>query len=219
MFKFYKKFSIFIALLVTCFVFQTEILSQEKEKIVSGDYESLTLGVDSKGVLTGYFSEGTGDDGEGNPQFTCKFFIYGTKDKSGIYKIKTWYPEFPDEVVGGILKFSEVGIKKGVNITLDGEHGGCANVAPQFKEESGIDFSLSTAGDWQSVRMISAKRVWLFKSIDAGAPQKIYVDKNDAVKVFQTKKGWAEIRYSNADGRTAYGWMKVTEFYGLKPKK
>lgn len=218
MFKNFSKISIlsaFVFLAVSC---QTVLMAQEKEKIVSGDYENLVIGVNTKGELTGYFNESTGVDDEGNPRFTCAFFIYGAKETGGIYKIKTWFPEYPEDVIEGELKFVEVGVKDGVNIKLDGEHGGCWNVAPVLKDEKGLDFSLSSEGDWESVRLVSPKKVWLFKSIDAGAPQKIFVDKNDAVKVFQTKDGWAEVRYASPTGRTAYGWMKTSDFYALEPK-
>lgn len=214
--KGFNKTSIFFTLILI-FAFQIYVLAQNDKKVVSGEYESLTLGVNSAGELTGYFNEGTGDDGKGNPRFTCTFFIYGAKETGGIYKIKTWYPEFPEEVVEGELKFVKVGIKKGVNIKLDGEHGGCWNVAPVLKEESGVDFSLSNEGIWESVRMISPNRAYLFKSFDAGAPQKIYVVKNDVVKVLQTKGDMAEISYSNSRGKTTKGWIEKKEFYGLEP--
>ncbi len=218
MFKKFRKFSIVTAAILVISSCQLIVSAQEKSKIVSGDYESLIIGVNANGELTGYFSDSTGVDEDGNPRFSCTFFIYGAKETGGIYRIKTWFPEFPEDVIEGELKFVEVGVKNGVNIKLEGEHDGCMNVTPFLKEEKGLDFSLSSAGNWESVRMISPKRVWLFKSIDAGAPQKIFVDKNDAVKVLQTKNGWAEVRYSDPNGRSAAGWMKISDFYGLEPK-
>jgi hypothetical protein len=216
MLKKFNKFLVFIALTLLCFAAPNDVSAQDENKIVSGDYESLILGVNSKGDLTGYFNEGTGDDGNGNPRFTCTFFIYGAKETGGIYKIKTWYPEFPEEVVEGELKFVKVGIKNGVNIKLDGEHGGCWNVVPVLKDESGVDFSLSSEGNWESVRMISPKRAYLFKSFDAGAPQKIYIVKNDVVRVLQIKGDMAEISYHSANGKTIKGWVKTTNFYRMK---
>jgi hypothetical protein len=188
------------------------VSAQSKGKIVSGDYDTLTLGVDSEGELTGYFSDATGLDEKGNPRFTCSFFIYSAKESNGVYKIKTWYPEFPDEVVEGELK----AIENGVNIKLDGEHGGCWNVAPALKDENGVNFTLNSTGNWESVRLVSMKRVYLFKSFDAGAPQKIYIVKNDVVNVLQTKGDMAEISYTNGT-KTTKGWIKTSGFYGLKP--
>jgi hypothetical protein len=206
-------FSTSVLLIALCIT----VSAQQKGKIVSGDYENLLIGVNAQGELTGYFDEGTGDDGNGDHLFTCTFFIYGEKETGGIYKVKTWYPEFPDDVIEGELKFIENGGKKSVNMHLDGEHGGCWNVTPGLKKKEGVDFELSSTGSFESVRMISPKRVYLFKSFDAKATQKIYIVKNDAVRVLQTKGDRAEIDFVNDNGRTTKGWMKTKDFYALAP--
>ena len=42
--------------------------------VAPGDYGDLLLGYDgASDVVTGYFLSGTGDNGEGGPQFTCAF--------------------------------------------------------------------------------------------------------------------------------------------------
>lgn len=212
------KISVFAASFLLVFACQINVSAQEKAKIVSGDYDTLILGINPGGELTGYFNESTGVDDEGNSRFNCTFFIYGAKETGGVYKIKTWFPESPEEVVEGELKYKKSLGNHGVNIKLKGEHGGCWNVAPTLKDEEGLDFTLNSKGNWEGIRIISSKRVYLFKSVDAGAPQKIFVDKNDIVKVFQTNGDWAEIRYASPNGRNAYGWMKISDFYALEPK-
>jgi hypothetical protein len=215
MLKFHHK--ILLSASALLFVLCLNVSAQQKNKIVSGDYEGLLIGVNSQGELTGYYNSGTGDDGYGNPRFTCTFFIYGEKETGGKYKVKTWHPEYPDEVVEGELKYVENKGKPGVNMYLDGEHGGCWNVAPVLKEKGGVSYDLTSAGKWESIRMISPKRVYLFKSFDAKAPQKIYIVKNDVVRILQTKGDLAEINFINDRGKATKGWMMSKDFYALAP--
>ena len=207
----FSKAFICSALILGFFVF--EAAAQAKEKIASGDYGSLIIGIDAENSLTGYFNEATGIDEKGNASFTCSFFISGASDGKGGFDIRTWYPEDPDEVVEGVLRRSDSG--SAINIKLEGEHGGCWNVAPDLKDESGLDFTLTKKGDWIAVRVVSSKRVYLFKSIDAGAPQKIFVENGEVVQVLETHGDWAKIKFVSPGGRSAYGWMKKSEFYGL----
>ncbi|MEZ5426144.1 MAG: hypothetical protein R2747_07765 [Pyrinomonadaceae bacterium] len=195
------------------------VRAQKKTAIASGNYGSLVLGVDPEGVLTGYFMEGTGDDGNGNPRFTCAFFIRGEKRKDGGFDVETWYPEDPADVIKGELKPADAGGKTGVNLHLDGEHGGCWNVAPMLKEDGGVDFEMTSAGSWESIRVVSPARVYLFKSSGAKAPQKIYLVKGDVVRILQTKGDRAEISYTNDKGRTTNGWMETGDFFPLFPNQ
>lgn len=211
---FRKKF-ILPAAIAAVLVIAAGAAAQDSEKIASGDYGSLIIAVNAKDELTGYFDERTGDDGHGRPRFSCAFFIYGEKQPDGTFRISTWYPGLAeDEVITGKLKYSG---KARVNIKLDGEHGGCWNVAPSLKEKEGVDFDLESAGRWEGVRMIAPSKAYFFMSPQAGAPQKIYVVRNDAVRVLSIKGEWAEVGFVGANGRTTKGWMKDENFYSIKP--
>jgi hypothetical protein len=194
--------------------------AQARGSIASGDYDSLMIAVDSKGELTGYFNEGTGDDGSGHPRFSCTFFIYGEKQVGNAYKVSTWYPGAPeDEVVTGTLKLVGKGAKSKINLHLNGEHGGCWNVAPALKDAAGVDFELTSAAKWEGVRIISPARAYFFMSPEAKAPQKIFVVKNDPVRIVSVKGDWAEVSFTNDSGKTTQGWVKSSEFYPVKPPK
>ena len=192
--------------------------AQDSEKIVSGDYESLLLAVSPDGELTGYFDEGTGDDGTGRPRFSCTFFIFGEKQADGSYKVSTWYPgESIDAVVTGKLKYAVIGGNPGINLHLDAEHGGCWNVSPQLKEAAGVDFSLYSSGKWEGIRMISPAKAYFYLSTEAKVPQKTFVVRNNAVRVFSVRGEWAEVAFTGSSGKTTKGWMKTANFYSIKP--
>jgi hypothetical protein len=215
---FISKTSIFVIAVTAALSCIASVRAQDGGKIVSGTYDSLLIAVDAKGGLTGYFDEGTGDNGRGRPQFTCTFFISGDKQPDGSYRISTWHPGVKeDEVVQGVLKFSGKSGKTSVNMRLDAEHGGCWNVAPALKEKVGIDFDLDSSAKWEGIRMIAPNRAWLFISPEAGAPQKIYVVKNDAVRILSETGEWAEISFVNAARQTTRGWLKNESFYPIKP--
>src|SRR5262245_11277158 len=54
---------------------------QDIDKIVSGKYEQLILGINKENqILTGYYEDFTGFDDELKvPKFSCIFYIYGKK--------------------------------------------------------------------------------------------------------------------------------------------
>lgn len=189
------------------------MLAQSKEEIVSGDYENLLLGISRTGVLTGYFSEGTGSDGKGGSQFNCVFFIRGEKIANGQYRIKTWFPGSTDEIIGGEIKYAETNGKKGINLHLDGEHGGCWNVAPVLKEAGGVDYDLTSAGIWQEIRVISPSKAYFYKSADAKAKLKTFVVRGDGVRVFRADRDWAEVSFVNDNGKTTKGWLQIKDFF------
>ncbi|MBK9162850.1 MAG: hypothetical protein IPM21_02870 [Acidobacteria bacterium] len=121
--------------------------SAGSQAIKSGEYGSLLIGVAADGTLTGHFRETTGMDENGRPRFTCSFVIRGETGDDGFYRIKTWHPEFREEVIEGELSFVEMDGRSGLRIKLEGEHGGCWNVAPMLKEDEGVDFDLTSPGD------------------------------------------------------------------------
>lgn len=208
-----KIFFLFLVVIAAC----VPIAAQDQKKIASGEYESLLLAVSQGGELTGYFNEGTGDDGTGHPRFSCTFFIFGEKQADGSYKIATWYPGGDDDdVVTGRLKYAVIGGNPGVNLHLNEEHGGCWNVAPQLKETAGVDFSLYSVGKWEGIRMISPAKAYFFMSPEAKAPQKTFVVRNDAVRIFRVKGEWAEVGFTGSSGKTTKGWMKLANFYSIK---
>ncbi len=204
----------FIAL-VFCLLFAASIAAQSE--IESGNYGSLNIAVDDKGVLTGHFREGTGDDGKGNPRFLCSFFIRGQRAAEGRFEIMTWHPEFPDEKIAGEVTASETDGRKGLTMRLDGEHGGCWNVAPVLKEPEGVEFDLIKALNSTSVRMVAAQKAYFHASASAGAKQRAFVVKNDSVSVIAVKGSWAEVIFSGDAGKETRGWMLISSFYKIEP--
>lgn len=187
------------------------------QKIVSGEYEDLVLGVAKDGILTGYFSQGTGDDGSGNPRFTCTFVMRGSSEDGGRYEVVTWHPAFPDEVITGEVMLSESGGRISITLRLHGEHGGCWNVAPLLKEDEGVEFELTRQGEWESLRMISATRAYFYSSADARRRGRSYIVKNDPIRVIRSSGNWVEAMYVGTGGKVSRGWLQAKDLYPIEP--
>ena len=72
--------------------------------------------------------------------FLC-FSCYRTQTDEGRYEIKTWHPIAPDEVIEGEITTVENDGEKAVRVKLDGEHGGCWNVAPMLSDDEGVNMN------------------------------------------------------------------------------
>lgn len=185
--------------------------------IKSGEYGSLLIGVAADGTLTGHFRETTGMDDKGRPRFTCAFMIRGEASEDGFYRVRTWHPEFRDEVIEGELSVFESDGISGLRLKLEGEHGGCWNVAPMLKEDEGVEFELTSPGDWSEVRMISTAKAYFHSSADAKTKGRAFVVKNDVVRIAGSRSGWSEAIFKSDSGRTTRGWLKTDELYPANP--
>ncbi|MBK9164156.1 MAG: hypothetical protein IPM21_09625 [Acidobacteria bacterium] len=203
--------SIFAVLLLTV------AASAGSQAIKSGEYGSLLIGVAADGTLTGHFRETTGMDENGRPRFTCSFVIRGESGDDGFYRIKTWHPEFREDVIEGELSFVEMDGRSGLRLKLGGEHGGCWNVAPMLKEDEGVEFELTTPGDWTEIRMAKAAKAYFHSSADAKTKGRAFVVKNDVVRISEIRAGWAEATFKNDSGRTTRGWLKTDDLYPAAP--
>jgi hypothetical protein len=180
-------------------------------RTLSGNYEGLMIGIDPDGHLTGYFDQATGDDGKGNPRFTCRFLIRGEEAGGGRYKILTWHPASPDEVIEGELRSLDAG--RSLNIRLFGEHGGCWNVSPELKADAGVDMDLSEAGEWKAVRVVSAEKAYFHRSANNRNKLRSFLVRKDTVGVLNTKGAWLEVTFTAPNGRKTTGWMRASVFY------
>jgi len=185
--------------------------------IRSGEYGSLVIGANEKGKLTGYFSESTGLNDKGRPQFTCSFLIVGESSDGESINVKTWHPVMGGEVINGTLSTYQRDGETGVNLKLDGDHGGCANVAPTFKEDEGQDFTLTTAGTWYEVRMVSAAKSFFYTKADTRSKSKAFVVKNDVVRISDEQGVLAQAVYVNDNGKTTRGFLNTKDLYSIEP--
>ena len=187
------------------------------QSVKSGEYGSLLIGVAADGTLTGHFRETTGMDDKGRPRFTCSFVIRGESGDDGFYRIKTWHPEFREEVIEGELSFVEMEGRSGLRLKLEGEHGGCWNVAPMLKEDEGVEFELTSPGDWTEIRMAKAAKAYFHSSADAKSKGRAFIVKNDVVRISEIRAGWAAAIFKYDTGRTTRGWLKTDELYPAAP--
>ena len=168
----------------------------------SGAYGELRLGVDpvSHEISGAYFSA-TGDDGKGNPQFTCAFTLRATA-ANGPVTVQSG----PDRLTGTLAVDGDA-----VTLTLPENPPGCGNVQPFIEP---VRLTLTAAQPWTAVRSIAADRAWFADAPDT-APRKVYVVKGDVVVVFEAKGKSVRAAYTGATGRTTTGWIPVADLAPL----
>ncbi|MCE9624569.1 MAG: hypothetical protein K8R69_03805 [Deltaproteobacteria bacterium] len=191
-------------------------LRAETGAAISGVYGELTVGVDPQNQsLSGYYQNGTGSNGSGGSQFSCLFYLVGKK-QGAAYAIQTWFPgDGKKEVIAGELRFiSAAGAEPAsVQLKLKQEPGGCGMVDPDLASTEGSRLIQDAAGQWKSVRVVSAKRAHFFESPDAIAPRKTYVVQGDALRVWDQKPGWVQADF---EGKNK-GWVKETDLFPAMP--
>lgn len=207
-----KLFVQFIApILLIWLIFSVSEASAQVGKGFSGEFDALVLGVDGQTHLTGFYSDGTGEDrNTGKPMFTCQFAIEGDL-ADGKYKIETYYPG-DEKVIRGELKFSGEGEKTEVFVKLESEHGGCANVNPFSRD--GANFLLLKRGDWTAVAVVKAAKTYFYDSPDAKSKRRAYLVKNDFVHIFEKRGDWINVEF--AGEKITRGWIKKADLYNLR---
>jgi len=104
-----------------------QLVQSSQTKVVSGNYNELSLGIDKYGELTGYYHDSTGAG-----QFNCIFYLRG-KLQGNAADITTWFPGETKQIRGKLkfVGYNEYG-KLLINVKLESAHGGCGNVNPEF---------------------------------------------------------------------------------------
>lgn len=204
------RFLTFFAVAIFAATATTATVAQSS--IVSGEYGSLVLAVDSKGRLTGYFHEGTGLDERGNSKFTCSFLLQAEKVSGNEVSVMTWHPNSPAEPKFGKLFRTD----EGVMLKLDEAHGGCGNVAPDIADE-GQAFEMTKRGDWIAAGMIRAEKAFFHTSMNVASRGKAFVVRGDRVTITRRQGTWVEVAFTNDAGRTTRGWMKADDLYPDEP--
>jgi len=188
-------------------------IGQEKVKPRSGQYEELLIGIDQdRGVLTGFYENGTGWDEKAKaPRFVCSFYLYGEK-RGDSFKITTWWPEDDrEDTINGELTFNADG---SVSVRLESEHGGCWNVN-HFADKDPSNHSLDKPGAWISVRVIKVRRAYFHDKADEQTRRRGYLIKSNVIRVFSQMPGWVLAEYG--DEKISRGWIKESDLYDFRP--
>jgi hypothetical protein len=171
----------------------------------SGGYDGeLLIGYDPNArSMDGYYRSETGGG-----KFSCIFYFKGVI-KGDSADIQSYFPESPNEKIGGVVKLSDAGE---VTISLNEDHGGCWNVQHFADKEHPAKFTLSTEHPWKSIRIIKSEKAHFFDAPNAKTPRKGYVVKGDAVGVKSASQGWLDVDYTSG-GKLISGWIKESELF------
>ncbi len=180
--------------------------------VFSGNYSELHLAFNPQNnVITGYYENGTGDNGAGGPQFSCVFYMEG-KMVNNEAKIKTYAPldEFPadnDDLISGNL--SVVSNKK-VIIKLQDDHGGCNTMGENFKDST-EEFTLEKKQRWIEIRYIIATKAFFYKSDNEASKRMAYLIKGNIVYVDKIEGAWLHCTYLGDKRHCIQDWIKAED--------
>lgn len=176
------------------------------QPLVSGDYGyGLKLAYDSSTrEVTGYFEDYTGwDEATKSHPFSCVFFFRGILTGPTI-TIRSFYPEYPKEVIGGTLLRAE---KNSVYLKLAEEHGGCWNVRHFAGKPQRFD--LEKRADWTRIGYVTTAKAYFYKAPSEAQKQKAYLVRFDFVCVGRRQGAWAYCTYFGT--RVSKGWVKLSD--------
>ena len=175
--------------------------------IASGSYDGdMLIGFDrTTGLVTGYFSEETGEG-----QFSCIFYLTGTLRGSEA-TISTYFPEAPTEdLIKGQLVV--LGTRGQFQVRLPSEHGGCWNVEHFADENEPAEFTLDAAYPWISVAVVKRDRAYFFDTPASATHRKGYVVRGDGVGVRAIERGWLQVDFVGS-GKPVSGWIRQSDVY------
>ena len=172
----------------------------------AGRYENgLMLGVAPNGVVTGYFQMSQ----DGPPQITCAFYLKG-KLNGDSARIDTYYPDDPKgDLIKGTLSAPDRTV---TTITLPTDHGGCGNVWSFADKDNPASFDLNGPANWIAVRVVKARRAYLYKAAGAAGHGAAYVVQGDGVGVLGVQGAWVWIEFEGPS-KVTLGWVKASDLY------
>lgn len=174
----------------------------------SGQYGPMTVGITGSGDrVTGYYESYTGwDETLEAPRFSCIFYFAGERDGDR-YRITSWSPGQAQDTISGNLSFMALGNQQELLLQLEADHGGCWNVQPF--EGKGSKLSLSSTGNWTSIRIVANQRAYFHRQPSGATQQKSYVIAGDILKIYETRGGWVDAEFGT--DRTTRGWIKISD--------
>lgn len=202
-----------LVLLIT-FTFSASAFSQTNG-ITSGQYSEMTLAYNPETkIITGFYNNGTGDDGHGVPQFSCMFYLEG-KVINGKASIITYFLLLKlqgktDDIIPGVLIYKSA---KEIDVKLKEEHGGCWNV--EHFADSLNHFFLDKKENWIAVKYAITDKAYFYQD-DKTTRRKGYILKGDVVYIDSEKDAWAHCTYITVKWKRIAGWIKWADLNVLK---
>lgn len=179
--------------------------------VLSGEYSELTLAYNPQNnLITGYFEDGTGDNGDGGSQFSCMFYIEG-KLVNNKAQIKTYspldvFPQDNDDLITGNLTVSA---SNKIALSLKEEHGGCTMVQ-HFADEP-QKLSLDKKQNWIEIRFIKTEKAFFYANNNEQTKKKAYLVKGNIIYIDKIEDSWLHCTFLNADNHDTQGWIKSKE--------
>lgn len=182
----------------------------------SGQYGDFALGVNHKtGEITGYYISTYGwDDELEEPRYICNFLLYGKK-QGRKYNVRIWHPEL-DEIIDGVLVFKKIDKKLNMWVRFEDYPIGSGHVY-LFDTDDGDDFELKKAGNWNEVRLVKAKKAYIYDQPDDSVQAYQYVLEDNLIEVFKREEGWVQAGYGG--NSKVRGWVKEEDLYPIYPTK
>ena len=175
--------------------------SNVKRNVESGIYSNnLVIAIDSIGNLTAcyqYYDKWN----ERSKEYTDinTFYFFGTFNGDSC-KITCNWPTFDNKISGMFYKLHD-----SVNLVLDEQPPGYSDV--DFTERQEFKATVLIKKDWNEIGLIKVK-TFFNSEPDINKNLKMYVVKNDVVKVIQEKGSWLQVEFNPINSQKSYnGWI------------
>jgi hypothetical protein len=119
------------------------------------------------------------------------------------------------ETFPGSLQAAEQGVV--LRIEKGRDHPGCGSVLPPLMSQ-GLLLDRVSAGDWTSLRRVTARKTFLFPKPDPKAKTRTYVVMGDLVGVLSQSGDWLRVEYVNGQKRVG-GWIRAADAVELQPPR
>lgn len=175
----------------------------------AGQYEFIKMAVTPDNRVEGYYHEVMG---EGVTR-TCTFFFEGAIVPDGSTYVKTWSDiRNVDGVIEGVIDNQH----DSLFMELADDHPGCSSVGAS-QAKYGLNFSLLENKPWIGLGVITEAKVYLNKMPIAGTESKVYIVEDDVFSIIEVKDAYTSIEYINDDNKSFKGWIKNSNYSGIKP--
>ena len=189
-----------VIILTTYIFFSGPIYAQTLQ---AGYYNAYDVSIVPRGnFYTGYFEASGGQKGHG---YSCKFFFLLKNNK--VYSCND-SNYCCNEVLGNYTITKNNEFTMTLNTYIPGE------IRFEYTFTKPNRFLLDDKKNWIDIRVVKAKKSYLFSSDDTMSKRKGYVIEGNVLKVLKKNKNWLYIEYINIDSdNTLFAWVKADDCY------
>ena len=182
------------------------VLSFRNGNTYSGEYSDIHIAIDSNKNISGVYEYYDAWDNKIKEFRDINLFYFVGRLEGNQADIITSWPKSDQIIKGKIIFIDSIGCNF-VKVILANEPEGYAAV--DFTDGS-YCVKQSLQAPWKEIKLIKSNKAVFYSEPDINKVTKIYVVKNDIVKIIERKNGWLKVEYkSPVNSKKFIGWINV----------